>query len=217
MIKGNNRLLAYLLIIAGLFILIGKWISFGTFVALFMLYLGISKVRSEELRLGYTLLGIGGAILLLEHLMLFVGIILISLGIFYSRTRHEQKHEWMQKRPDLTANLKWDREPYHLHSQSLWHVIGESDIDLSLAMMEEPETMLLFQGVLGDMDISIPDDIGVKVEATVLFGQINAGQHRETGLLNKWTYTSPNYERSEQRVKLRISYIVGDIDIRLHA
>lgn len=102
----------------------------------------------------------------------------------------------MQKRPDLTANLKWDREPFHLHSQSLWHVIGESDIDLSLAMMEEPETMLLFQGVLGDMDISIPDDIGVKVEATVLFGQINAGQHRETGLLNKWAYTSPNYERS---------------------
>lgn len=57
--KGNNRLLAYLLIIAGLFILIGKWISFGTFVALFMLYLGISKVKCEELRLGYTLLGIG--------------------------------------------------------------------------------------------------------------------------------------------------------------
>ncbi|BFH12060.1 cell wall-active antibiotics response protein LiaF [Paenibacillus melissococcoides] len=217
MIKGNNRILAYLLIIAGLFILIGKWISFGTFVALFMLYLGISKVRSEELRLGYTLLGIGGAILLLEHLMLFVGIILISLGIFYSRTRHEQKYEWMQKRPDLTANLKWDREPFHLRSQSLWHVIGESDIDLSLAMMDEPETTLLFQGVLGDMDISIPDDIGVTVEASVLFGQINAGQHRETGLLNKWTYTSPNYERSEQRVKLRISYIVGDIDIRLHA
>ncbi|MBG9795788.1 membrane protein [Paenibacillus dendritiformis] len=217
MIKGNNRLLAYLLIIAGLFILIGKWISFGTFVALFMLYLGIHKVRSEELRLGYTLLGIGGAILLLEHLMLFVGIILISLGIFYSRTRHEQKYEWMQKRPDLTANLKWDREPFHLRSQSLWHVIGESDIDLSLAMMDEPETTLLFQGVLGDMDISVPDDIGVSVEASVLFGQINAGQHRETGLLNKWTYTSPNYERSEQRVKLRISYIVGDIDIRLHA
>ncbi|GAC43447.1 cell wall-active antibiotics response protein LiaF [Paenibacillus popilliae] len=216
MIKGNNRLLAYLLIIAGLFILIGKWISFGTFVALFMLYLGISKVRSEELRLGYILLGIGGAILLLEHLMLFVGIILISLGIFYSRTRHEQQNEWMQKRPDLTANLKWDREPFHLHSQSLWHVIGESDIDLSLAMMEEPETTLLFQGVLGDMDISIPDDIGVAVEASVLFGQINAGQQRETGLLKKWNYTSPNYERSEQRLKLRISYIVGDIDIRLH-
>ncbi|MCY7483410.1 MULTISPECIES: cell wall-active antibiotics response protein LiaF [Paenibacillus] len=212
----NNRLLAYILIFFGLLILIGKWLSFVTFVALVMLYFGMRKVRAAELRVGYTLLGIGGTLLLLEHLMLFVGIILISLGIFYSRTRKDQKHEHVEKRQNITSSLKWDRVPYILHSQSMWHLIGESDIDLSLAILEEPETTLIFQGVLGDMDITIPDDIGVYIEATVIFGQIDVGRDKETGFLNKWTWRSPNYEFMEQRVRLHISYIVGDIDIRLH-
>ncbi|MCM3291843.1 cell wall-active antibiotics response protein LiaF [Paenibacillus sp. MER 180] len=212
----NNRLLAYILIVFGLLILIGKWLSFVTFVALVMLYLGIRKVRAAELRVGYTLLGIGGTLLLLEHLMLFVGIILISLGIFYSRARKDQKHDHVEKRQNITSSLKWDRVPYILHSQSMWHFIGESDIDLSLAILEEPETTLIFQGVLGDMDIMIPDDIGVYIEATVIFGQIDVGRDKETGFLNKWTWRSANYEFTEQKVKLHISYLVGDIDVRLH-
>ncbi|MCE5171584.1 cell wall-active antibiotics response protein LiaF [Paenibacillus profundus] len=214
--KTNNRLLAYVLIVVGLLILIGKWLSFGTFVALVMLYLGVRKVRAAELRVGYILLGVGGALLLLEHLMLFLGIILISLGIFYSRTRQDEKQERVEKRQNLSASLKWDREPYILHSQSMWHVIGECDIDLSLAILEEPETKLLFQGVMGDMDITIPDDVGVEIEATVLCGQIDVGRDKETGLFNKWTWRSPNYDWADQRVKLYISYIVGDIDIKLH-
>ncbi|MCG7410392.1 cell wall-active antibiotics response protein LiaF [Paenibacillus sp. ACRRX] len=213
---SNNRILAYILIVLGLFILIGKWLSFGTFVALVLIVVGMRKVQSMETKIGYVLLGVGGAILLLEHLPLFIGIVLISLGLFYVRSRKVQPNEQVIKRQNLSTSLKWDREPYHLYSQSLWHLVGESDIDLSLAILEEPETTLLFQGVIGDIDIIIPDHIGVEIEATVLFGQIDVGHDRDTGFFNKWTWRSPNYEKMDQRVKLYLSYIVGDIDIKLH-
>lgn len=214
--KMNNRLLAYVLIVVGLMILIGKFISFGTFVALIMLVFGVKKIQNMETKLGYLLLGVGGTILLLEHLMLFIGIIVLSLLYFYFRSRSIQPHVQAMKRHNLMTSLKWDREPYHLYSQSLWHMVGESDIDLSLAMQEEDETTLLFQGVFGDFDITIPDDVGVEIEATVLFGQIDVAHDRDTGFFNKWTWRSPHYHTCDQRVKIYLSYIIGDVDIRLH-
>ncbi|MCR8846017.1 cell wall-active antibiotics response protein LiaF [Paenibacillus sp. SC116] len=214
--KTDNRILAYVLIFAGIIILIGKFLTFGTFLALVMIIFGVRKVRTTDVKIGYTLIAIGGAILLLEHLALFIGIVLLSLGVFYFRMRAVQRHKQMMKRHSFASSLKWDRVPFHLQSQSLWHVIGESDIDLSLAMLDEPETTLFFQGVMGDVDITIPDHIGVEIEATVLFGHIDVEHNKETGFFNKWTWRSPHYDSTEQKVKLNLSYIVGDIDIRIH-
>lgn len=212
----NNRILAYVLIVMGLLLLIGKWLTFTTIVALAMIVLGVRKVQDAEIKLGYTLIGIGAAIMLLEHLALFIGIVVLSMVFFYFRSRSDQKEQHVLKRHSFTSSLKWDREPYQLYDQSLWHVVGECDIDLSLAILDGSETTLLFQGVFGDIDIMIPDDLGVEIEATVLFGQIDLGRDRETGFLNRWKWRSPNYETADQKVKLNLSYIVGDIDIRLH-
>lgn len=212
----NNRILAYVLIVMGLLLLIGKWLTFTTIVALAMIVLGVRKVQDAESKLGYTLIGIGAAIMLLEHLALFIGIVVISMVFFYFRSRSVQKEQHVLKRHSFTSSLKWDLEPYQLYDQSLWHVVGECDIDLSLAILDGSETTLLFQGVFGDIDIMIPDDLGVEIEATVLFGQIDLGRDRETGFLNRWKWRSPNYETADQKVKLNLSYIVGDIDIRLH-
>lgn len=212
----NNRILAYVLIVMGLLLLIGKSLTFTTIVALVMIVLGVRKVQDAENRLGYMLIGIGTAVMLLEHLALFIGIVVISLVFFYFRSRSIQKEQHVTKRHSLTTSLKWDREPYQLYDQSLWHLVGECDIDLSLAILGDSETTLLFQGVFGDIDITIPDDLGVEIEATVLFGQIDLGRDRETGLFNRWKWRSPNYDLAEQKVKLNLSYIVGDIDIRMH-
>ena len=89
-------------------------------------------------------------------------------------------------------------------------------MDLSLAIVGEDETTLLFQGIFGDIDVMIPDDIGVDIEATVWFGQVVIGHERDTGFYNKWHWRSANHDTADQRVKLNLSYIVGDIDIRLH-
>lgn len=212
----NNRILAYVLIVLGLMILIGKWLTFGTIVALIMIVFGVKKIQEAEGKLGYLLTGIGAAILLLEHLVLFLVIAIGSLVLFYYRSRSIQTNDHVVKRHSFTSRLKWDREPYQMANQSLFHIIGESDIDLSLAILDGKETTLMFQGVMGDMDIMLPDDLGVEIEATVLFGQIDVGRDREMGFFNRWKWRSPNYDYADQRVKLNISYLVGDIDIRMH-
>jgi lia operon protein LiaF len=61
----------------------------------------------------------------------------------------------------------------------------------------------------------VPEFLGVSVNASALVGQINAGNEKETGLVNKVNWQSPNYETSDQKVKLIVSYVVGDIDIKM--
>ncbi|MNJ00048.1 hypothetical protein D3C73_1592820 [compost metagenome] len=73
----------------------------------------------------------------------------------------------------------------------------------------------MFQGIVGDIDLVVPEDYGVEIEAFVMFGQIEFEPNRETGMLNKLYWKSPNYDNSDQKVKIIISYVIGDVDIRL--
>ena len=96
---------------------------------------------------------------------------------------------------------------------SLWHAIGEVNADLSLSIPEEKQTIVLLQGVMGNVRLTLPEDYGVEIEASVLFGRINLLGEQDNGMMNKLIWRTPGYESSEYKVKFIISYIVGDLNI----
>jgi len=210
----RNRVIAIGLIGVGCMMIFGRWIGFFSIVALLFLLLGIYRITSGKIKQGYTLLGIGAIMLLLNHLVLVLGVCLISLGMFFTKSKKLQhKHGFMQKQ-NFSSSFDWDQSPWVMQSLSAWHVLGEADLDLSLAMAEDKETILLFQGIFGDMDIHLSEDYGVEIEAFVLFGSIEFGNQRDTGMLNRLNWKSANYESSEYKVKFSISYLMGDLDVR---
>ncbi|GIP23974.1 cell wall-active antibiotics response protein LiaF [Paenibacillus sp. J22TS3] len=212
----RKSFLAILLIGFGILLFFGQGINFLTLVALLFLILGVYKIRQgEDTRTGYVLLVVGSGLILLEHLMLVVAIVLISLGLFYAKVKKMLPRGDHIQKQNFIAGVHWDRDPWNLRSISMWHVFGEHDIDLSLAIAEERENIIMFQGVVGDMDLVISDDYGVEIEAFVMFGQIEFGPDKETGMVNRLYWRSPNYEAQDKKVKIMISYLVGDIDIRL--
>ncbi|NWL88709.1 MULTISPECIES: cell wall-active antibiotics response protein LiaF [unclassified Paenibacillus] len=212
----RKRLLAAGLIVLGVMMIFGKGLSFFTIVALFLLGYGIYKVRQgEETKTGYILLAIGVGLILLNNFMLVVAILMISLGLYYAKVRKVQPHGSYTQRQNITSSVHWDRDPWVLQNTSMWHILGELDIDLSLAIVEGSHNVLMFQGVVGDIDMSLFEGYGIEIEAFVLFGQIELGQERRTGIFNRVNWRSPNYDVCEQKVKIMISYIIGDIDIRL--
>lgn len=212
----RKRFLAIGLIGFGLLLIFGKWLSFFTIVALFLLGFGIYKIRQgEQVKTGYILMAIGGGLILLDHFMLILAILMISLGYYYAKVRKTQPQGNYVQKQNITSSVRWDRDPWNLRNTSMWHVLGELDIDLSLAMMEGGQNVLMFQGIVGDVDLVIPEDYGVEIEAFVLFGQIDFSHDKETGMLNRLYWKSPNYEVRDQKVKIIISYLVGDVDIRL--
>lgn len=213
--EKRNRIIAIGLICIGFLMLSGKWINFLTIVALLLLILGIYRIRNGDIKKGNIFLGIGAVLILLDHLILVVAISLISLGLFYGKSKRLHPNEGFVQKMSFMSNFDWDQSPWVMRSMSVWHVLGESDIDLSLGMPEERETTIVFQGVMGDMDLNIPDYYGVEIEAFVLFGSIDFDGKKDSGMMNRLTWKSANYDNSDYKVKVAVSYIVGDIDIRL--
>lgn len=212
----RKRFLAIGLIGLGVMMIFGKWLGFFTIVALIIIGYGVYKVRQgEEVKTGYILLAVGGVMILLDHFMLMIAILMISLGFYYAKIRKTQPEGNHVQKQNITSNIHWDRDPWILRNTSMWHVIGELDIDLSLAIEESESNILMFHGIVGDIDLIVPEDYGVDIEAFVLFGQIDFDQDKESGMLNRLYWKSPNYNTSEFKVKIIISYLVGDVDIRL--
>lgn len=98
---------------------------------------------------------------------------------------------------------------------SIWNIIGEIKLDLSLAIWEEPEVTIVLQGVIGDIDVIVPENVGVSVTGTVIFGQIETGLDKEAGVWNKTNWQSANYHASSNKLKLIVSYIVADVDVKI--
>jgi lia operon protein LiaF len=213
--NNRNRNAAIVLIAAGLLLLANHHISFFTVVAILCIIVGVKKIRSDSARKGYVLLAIGLLILLGGHLSLIVSVILLSLGFFYINSKRIHKDETYIQKQSLVDSIRWGKDPWVLRNSSIWNVIGEVQIDLTYALFEHKETTLILQGVIGDVDIIVPEDVGVSVTASVLFGQLVVGPEKEVGLMNKIVWQSQDYAECDQQVKLIISYIVGDIDIKI--
>jgi lia operon protein LiaF len=213
--KNRSRNTALVLIGAGLFLLLDHTIGFFPILAAFLVLLGIHKIRSHSDSKGYIWVVIGAIILLGNSFSFVVAIVLISLGFFYIRSKKVHRDDTYVQKQKVIDSIRLGKEPWILKDSSIWYVIGETHIDLSMAILEKKETTLILQGVLGDIDIIVPEDIGVSVQATVVFGQIDVAAHKEAGVMNKLFWQSPNYAQCDHQMKLIISYIVGDIDIKI--
>ncbi|MDO3681082.1 cell wall-active antibiotics response protein LiaF [Paenibacillus ehimensis] len=213
--RKRNRNIALVLIGAGLFLLADNHLGFFTVLALFLLLLGVYKVRSGAERKGYIMMVIGLLLLAGGNFTLILAIILISLGFFYNKSRKIHRSEHHYRKQSVIDSIRWGREPWVLRNMSIWNVLGELQMDLTYAIHEQKETTIILQGVIADIDLIVPEDVGLSVTASVLFGQTSIGYDKEAGVLNKMVWQSPNYWTADRQVKLEISYIVADIDIKI--
>jgi lia operon protein LiaF len=213
--NNRNRNTALVLIGAGLFLLLDHTIGIFPILAAFLILLGIHRIRSHSDRKGYLWILIGALILMGHNFSLILAIVLISLGYFFIKSKNTHRDGNYEQKQKLIDSIRLGKEPWILKDSSIWYIIGETHIDLSLAILEKKETILILQGVIGDLDLIVPEDIGVSVNASVIFGKIDVAAQRESGVMNKLLWQSPNFESADHHVKLVISYIVGDVDIKI--
>ncbi|RTE11307.1 cell wall-active antibiotics response protein LiaF [Paenibacillus whitsoniae] len=213
--NNRSRNTALVLIAAGVFLLLDHIVGFFPILAILLILLGIHRVRSKKEYKGYVLIGAGAVILFGNHVTIVIAIVLISLGLFFIKSRQVYKDESYSQKQKIVDSVRLGREPWILRNNSTWYLVGETYIDLSLAILEQKETTVILQGVVGDIDIKVPDDIGVSVVSSVTFGQIQVAAERETGVMNKLTWQSNNYDYCDHRVKLVLSFIVGDIKVKV--
>ncbi len=213
--KQNRHRGTYAILIgAGVYLLLFKLLGLATLMAVLLVLLGLYVFYAYGFRKkGLFLLVVGILVLLGHHLLLILSLILISLGFFYIKSKQMHKNDRYIQKQKLLENIRWDDSPWVMRDMSLWFVVGEVHMDLSLAIIENKETTIMLQGIVGNIDLIVPEELGIAVESSVLFGQLDVEDRRETGMINKIVWQSPGFETSDTKVKLIISYVVGDVDI----
>ncbi|WP_158630051.1 cell wall-active antibiotics response protein LiaF [Cohnella sp. AR92] len=204
---------ALLFIAAGLYLALGGLAGFATVNAILLLVLGIMRYREDRNRLAIVVVVISALVLFANQIGLVVVVVLISLGLYFLKSRHSSPGK-RESRPRFFLKLKKDRESWLLPSMSYWHAFGEVRLDLSTAIPEEKETVIVLQGLIGDIDLIVPVEYGVELEASAMLGQIVWDQRQQSGGFQRVKWRSPDYENKEQQVKLQLVYLVGNIRIR---
>lgn len=229
---SGQRNTAFLFIGAGLYLGIGHLINFVSAGALVLAVLGFVIVRavsSEERKdlSGYVLLAIAGLILLANHWGFLIGVVIAAIGWFLYQSRswtregtsssnHENQSGSAFVKQHIVASIRWGRgEAWTVRSSELSVAVAEIQIDMTNAIFEEPETTIHLQGLIGDIDIVVPEDVGLIVESQVAIGEIQVAGERGAGVMNRLVWRSPNFDSADHRVQLHISYVIADVDVKV--
>lgn len=215
MMENRKRNTMALIMLAALYILLGQLIGFSTVAAIFIIGIAFMMIRQREDKLGYILLIVGGLMLASKVISFFAFFIILLLGFYYLKTKDNGNHQDFLQKTSVLESWRQTNEPWVITDMKRWSVVGEINLDLSLAIAEKELTTIHLEGLIGDVDIIVSEDIGLIVEGSIMLGEVKIGAMSDEGVMNKLIWQSPNIDECETKVKLVLSYFIGDIDIKM--
>jgi lia operon protein LiaF len=194
-------------------------------------WIGIAVIALALIAFFHTLhIDIAG--ILIGALLLYIGYRLVVHGeLSLPRSRSDKPFSTEERgMPDVEPELSGESprlssvfvgdwryidHPYEWKDVNLSCGIGDLKMDLSKAIIPEGESAVVISGLVGDVDLYIPHDLDVSVAVTVIAGDINVLGQRQSGVRRRLTLTTDGYEQARRRVKISISFFIGDIDVRM--
>ncbi|SEN46015.1 cell wall-active antibiotics response protein LiaF [Lihuaxuella thermophila] len=115
--------------------------------------------------------------------------------------------------PALYASHSLLHQPFEMKDAIWAWVAGEIQIDLSQAILWEGENTIVVSGLMGDVNIYVPSDLEVSVSTSVVFGQVKLFGEKVEKTVRTHVQTEA-YPRSSRKVKICLSFLFGDVDVR---
>jgi len=174
--------------------------------------------NKNQIVLGAIVIGLGILFLIANVTGIRLGrifwpLVLISIGVWMLwRPRMVESNVSVEQRlfGDLKKTGNWKVE-----ETEYWFGVGDADIDLVDADIPLGSTTLRFFGFVGDVDICVPEDVGVSVRATGLVIDAKAfGQH-EDHFFTPYVVKSDNYDMADRIVDIETVYFVTDLKVRM--
>lgn len=103
---------------------------------------------------------------------------------------------------------------FELSDMNLSYGIGDVKIDLSKAIIPEGESSIVISGFIGDVDIYVPYDLDISVNASATFGELKVLGYKQGGVNRQIGLSTKGYDQAATKVKVSISTFIGDVDVR---
>jgi lia operon protein LiaF len=134
--------------------------------------------------------------------------------------RKNQTGETIIKRNPLFKNSlfghkKTPEHVYEWNDMNIQGIYGDMVIDLSNTFLPLGESIIMIRHLIGNVTVLIPYDIEVCVNHSALAGSSSVFGHDDDRIVNQTLiFQTPNYEATEQRIKLVTSMMIGNIEVK---
>jgi predicted membrane protein len=167
---------------------------------------------------GSILIGIGALFLASDLLNInlwrfFFPAVLILIGaslIFRDRSRNPE----IPRRDTFIGDVNLVVHG-HPANEEMWMGVGDVALDLSNASFPVGLTTYRFSGFVGDIDVTVPAGVGVKVKSSSMVSDIKLGDQAEEAVFSSAELTTPNYGSADRKLELLTSQFVSDVNVKL--
>jgi lia operon protein LiaF len=97
--------------------------------------------------------------------------------------------------------------------EEFWLFFGNTKLDFTQAQLPVGETKIRINGLIGDVDVIVPADVGVAVSASGVFVDLRTPTDKADRFLSPADSASPNYATAERKLHLSTTFVIGDIDV----
>lgn len=215
---SQKKKLAIVIMTAAFYLMIQNAIGWYNMAAILFLILGLVRLRLDKDRLGVLLVSIGLVLFLFQNFLLILFLLIIALLFYDWLTRRRFSNFSFEEKKRFVESVRWDKESWSLKSTYFVNVIGEYHIDLSTALFEEEEPILLVQGLVGNVEVWIPDHLNVTLEISSLVGQVDLNGRKEGSIFSRIVWHSAPQEemamKKEKEVKIFLHFLIGHVVVK---
>jgi len=99
-------------------------------------------------------------------------------------------------------------------NEEIWMFVGDIDLDLLQADIPAGETVLRVFGFVGDVDLTLPRDVGLSYTSTAFVTDSRVNERKLEGFLIPTSFASENYATAEKRIRLETLFFIADVKVR---
>lgn len=97
--------------------------------------------------------------------------------------------------------------------EEFWLLFGDVKLDCTQTQLPAGETNIRVNGLIGDVDVIVPADVGVAVAASGLIVELRTPTDKADRFLSSANSASPNYASAARKLHLSTTFLIGDINV----
>jgi len=103
---------------------------------------------------------------------------------------------------------------WQVRDQEIWTLISDVDLNFTSAAITEGETVIRVLGFIGDVDLTVPDEVGLRVISTGFVTSAKVFGYSQDYLLTGYETETPAFAEADRRVRVELVHFVTDLTIR---
>ena len=96
----------------------------------------------------------------------------------------------------------------------IWWIVGTSWLDFTDAVFPKGDALIRIFGFVTEVKITLPDDVGLKINSIAFFSEFRGNEGKEERILNELDYETPNFNSTEKRVAVQTVGFVSEVRVK---